>query len=61
MEWFGKQAYEGYCKSSGGVSLISGAKLPTWEELKPEIKNAWHDAAKAAIDAFATFMRYPPG
>lgn len=44
---FGKVAYDAYCKSTGGVSLVSGAKLPVWDELKPEIKSAWEAAADA--------------
>lgn len=44
---FGKIAYEAYCRSSGGVSLVSGAKLPEWEVLAPEIKSAWEAAAEA--------------
>lgn len=43
----GKVAYEAYCQNSGGVSLVSGAKLPVWEELKPEIRSAWDAAAQA--------------
>lgn len=48
---YGKLAYDAYCESSGGVSLVSGAKLPPWEELKPEIKTAWQAAADAIIGA----------
>lgn len=50
MGSFGKVAYDAYCKSTGGVSLISGAKLPEWEELKVEIKTAWDAAARAVMD-----------
>ena len=42
----GRKNYEAYCKSTGGVSLISGDKLPEFENLKEEIKNAWQDAAE---------------
>lgn len=45
----GKVAYEAYCENSGGKSLISGAPLPVWADLKPEIQSAW----KAAADAVA--------
>lgn len=44
---FGKVAYDAYCASSGGVSLVSGAKLPPWEELSIEIRTAWEAAADA--------------
>lgn len=45
---FGKVAYDAYCASSGGVSLVSGAKLPLWDDLSPQIKSAWEAAALAA-------------
>jgi hypothetical protein len=47
----GQIAYEGYCKSSGGKSLVSGADLPPWENLSPEIQQAWQCAANAVADA----------
>jgi hypothetical protein len=48
---FGKIAYDAYCKSSGGVSLVSGAKLPEWDVLSPAIKLAWESAAEAVVEA----------
>ena len=33
MEW----DYDAYCRASGGVSLISGDKLPDFDALKIEI------------------------
>lgn len=47
MPSYGKIAYDAYCKSSGGVSLVSGAKLPEWAVLSDEIKQAWEAAAEA--------------
>lgn len=44
---FAKIAYDAYCKSTGGVSLISGDKLPEFDALKDEIKQAWLAAANA--------------
>lgn len=52
MATLGMIAYAAYCKSSGGVSLISGATLPTWDQLKPEIKTAWEAAADAVASRF---------
>lgn len=37
----GKLAYDAYCKQTGGVSLISGDKLPAFDALKQEIREAW--------------------
>jgi len=42
-----KVAYDAYCTSTGGVSLISGDKLPEFDKLKDEIKAAWAAAALA--------------
>lgn len=41
-----RAAYERYLHSSGGKSLVSGAELPGWDTLSPEIKAAW----MAAVD-----------
>ena len=54
MPNLGQIAYEGYCASSGGKSLISGAALPTWGDLKPEIRTAWEAAAAAVVAATET-------
>lgn len=43
----GDIAYQGYRKQSGGVSLVSGEKLPDFGALKQEIKDAWAAAAIA--------------
>lgn len=48
-EIIGRTAYNGYCGASDGKSLISGAKLPLWSELKSEIQNAWIAAAFAVV------------
>lgn len=45
----GQVAYEGYYEQSGMKSLVSGADLPTWENLKPEIQLAWEAAGKAVL------------
>lgn len=45
----GQVAYEAYCKSSGGKSLVSGATLPAWCALSEEIRNAWESAGEAAV------------
>lgn len=42
-----KCAYDAYCAQTGGVSLISGDKLPDFGTLKTEIQDAWLAAAKA--------------
>lgn len=47
---FAKIAYDAYCQSTGGVSLISGDKLPEFDALKESIKQAWLAAANAVED-----------
>jgi hypothetical protein len=49
---FGKEAYEAYFEYSKGKSLISGAKLPKWEDQKIEIQEAWGAAANAVLKAY---------
>lgn len=44
---FGRLAYEAYFKKAGGVSLVSGKPLPSWEEQATAIQDAWHAAAAA--------------
>lgn len=53
MTNYGKIAYEAYCKHTGGTSLVSGATLPAWDELKFEIQEAWNAAAEAAVAHYA--------
>ena len=53
MESVGKPAYEAYSRKTGGRSLVTGAMLPGWEGLKPEIRVAWDAAAAAAITTSA--------
>jgi len=48
-----QRAYEAYCKYTGNKSLVTGDQLPVWDNLKGEIKNAWHFAAKAAANVYA--------
>lgn len=45
-----KIAYDAYCRSAGGVSLVSGDKLPDFWDLKNSIQDAWFEAA-AAVEA----------
>ena len=47
----GRIAYEEYCSHTGGVSLVSGAKLPAWDDLDLNIAVAWTRAAKAVSKA----------
>lgn len=37
----GKVGYEAYKNYTGGVSLVSGDKLPDWDSLSDQIKRAW--------------------
>lgn len=46
----GQVAYEAYCGTTGWRSLVSGAELPNWENLKDEIKIAWEVAGNAVLE-----------
>jgi hypothetical protein len=46
-EVYAKVAYEAYCKSTGGKSLITGDILPPFEALPAAIKEAWVEATYA--------------
>lgn len=50
----GKIAYEAYCAKTNWKSLVSGADLPQWGALKPEIKDAWEAAAIAVATEIST-------
>ena len=51
---YGQAAYAGYAAASGGKSLASGEKLPGWEDLKSEIRDAWECAANLVLEMVAT-------
>lgn len=42
-----KLAYEAYIAQTGGVSVVTGDKLPEFDLLKQPIKDAWIAAATA--------------
>ena len=46
---YGETAYNAYAKSTGGVSLISGDRLPAYGDLNVKIRAAWSLAAAAVI------------
>lgn len=47
---FGQIAYEAYAEKAGGLSLISGATLPAWDDLNGSIQEAWTAAAQAIVN-----------
>ena len=67
----GQIAYEAYCKSTDNKSLVSGEELPSFSDLKAEIKTAWENAAKAVFyfcgnyvadhEVFPTFVEFENG
>lgn len=46
----GRAAYEAYCATTGWKSAVTGADLPQFVDTKPEIQEAWENAATAAIN-----------
>jgi hypothetical protein len=59
----GQLAYEGYCQSSKGRSLISGKELPPWGELDDAIKDAWNTAGSRvqAMCSMCPSLRFQTG
>jgi hypothetical protein len=51
MGHFGQIAYEAYAAKANGISLVSGAELPTWDVLNGSIQEAWDAAAQAVAQA----------
>lgn len=46
---YGKRAYMAYRQHAGRRSLVTGAELPLWDRLPPEIQDAWCAAATAVL------------
>lgn len=44
-----KVAYDAYCANAGGVSLVTGDKLPEFDVLTMAVKNAWWAAVHAVL------------
>jgi len=40
-----KELYDTYKEASGGVSVISGAKLPEFEDCPEEVQRCWREVA----------------
>ncbi len=43
----GQLAYEAYAESTGGVSAVTGEKLPGWADQRQAIRDAWNTSAEA--------------
>lgn len=43
-------AYEAYVAAAGGVSLINGQPLPSWDEVPENIQVCWVAAAQAILE-----------
>lgn len=47
----GRAAYEAYSRRVGHVS-VAGVRLPSWDEQREDLREAWESAARAAIRAW---------
>lgn len=47
MGELGKIGYEAYCARSDWKSLVNGDRLPAWEDLNIEIRDAWNSVGEA--------------
>ena len=48
-EWAGKIAYAAYRAHRQGKTY-DGREMPAWEDLGPDIQEAWNHAGSATID-----------
>jgi hypothetical protein len=50
IEEMAKIAYDNYCHYTQGISLVTGEKLPNWDDLPDNIKRAWRGSMLSVID-----------
>lgn len=60
---WGQIAYEAYCAVTDWKSLVSGAALPQWDDVRSEIKEAWEKsgqvvAGQAASEFQDSILKY---
>lgn len=53
----GRIAYDAYCATTGRRSAVTGESLPTYDEQRPEIREAWDVAGQAVWDAAVDGVR----
>ena len=46
----GELAYQAYCDSTDGISLVSGDTLPSWHDLPSRIRDAWESVGRIVSD-----------
>jgi len=46
-QYFGRMAYEAYCKQAGGKSAVTGDTLPSFYKTPDAVQEAWIAAALA--------------
>jgi hypothetical protein len=49
MKTPGQIAYEAYCGASHWKSLMTGASLPAWEQVRQDIQAAWERGSAAVL------------
>lgn len=45
--YYGRLAFEAYAATTGNRSLVSGERLPSWNDLGSGVQEAWIAAAEA--------------
>jgi hypothetical protein len=45
VDLLGRAAYLAYCAATDGRSAVTGDVLPPWDQLMPEVREAWRAAA----------------
>lgn len=49
----GQVCYEAYFTDAGGMSLVTGDSLPSFDGLLPRVRQAWEAGARAVAETVA--------
>lgn len=58
-EYLGREAYSAYARHTGGKTY-DGRKMPTWQDLPPNIQDAWKSVALHIRNLERFFDGIPP-
>jgi len=50
VEWIARRLYEAYRDHTGGVSLASGQPIPTWDDMREDVKDAWRASGRFVVE-----------
>lgn len=50
LDELAKELYDTYKEAAGGVSVITGAKLPDFKDCPPAVQDCWIEVAEAVTN-----------